>query len=296
MKETEFIDELMRHILEGTKIPKVQVERAIGTILGFFIESILDKYFANHPDYSGKFEMISPEFPLKKGNNQSTNIDFLLVNNLKKVLVLFELKTDLGSIGKEQLETYMNYKNLISKFSASKIRDELIQISKASHGTKYETIISSFNKAIPYPNEIKNSIIVYLVPNVNSSFNDDYKPNFALSFYDLPELIQHKYAEYWQVVRNNLLVLDKNFGMKKQIQQNSYNPIETITNNIKRFSEISGLTPKYFQIGKMGEGKTPNYQVKFTNGQIKTFRFNGNPHHYPVFKNGNLSERIIWNF
>jgi hypothetical protein len=294
MKETEFIDELMRHIIEGTKIPKVQVERAIGPILGFFIESILDKYFENHPDYSGKFEMISPEFPLKKDNNQSTNIDFLMVNNSRKMLVLFELKTDLGSIDKEQMETYSNYKKLISKFSTSEIKDDLIQINKASKGTKYETIISSFNKAIPNPSEIKESIIVYLAPNTQSLVNEIHKPDFALSFNDLPELIDHKYAEFWQIIRNILVQLDNN-SLKKQQKGLSGNEVmNLIVNNIRLFSQYSALNPVYFQIGILGGGNTPNYQVKFSNGQIKTFRFNGNPHHFPVFKNSNLSKAIYW--
>jgi hypothetical protein len=71
MKETEFINELMRHIIDGVNIPKVQVERAVTPVLSLFIESILNKYFENNDEYSGEYKLISPEFPLKKDNNQS---------------------------------------------------------------------------------------------------------------------------------------------------------------------------------------------------------------------------------
>ena len=69
----------MKHILEGTKIPKVQVERAINPILSLFLESILEKYLSRP---SNSIKLISPEFPLKKEiNNQSTNVDFFYLTN-----------------------------------------------------------------------------------------------------------------------------------------------------------------------------------------------------------------------
>ncbi len=297
MKETDFINELIQHILEGTKIPKVQVERAIGPILGFFVESILDKYFENHPVYSGKYQMISPEFPLKKDNNQSTNIDFLLVNNSRKTLVLFELKTDVGSIGTEQMEIYFRNKELISKRSAKALKDDLLQISHASKGSKYENIVENFDKVISNPSDIRNSIIIYLAPNAKKvSSNSNLNPDFIMAFRDLPETIEYKYSDFWTVIRNNLVQLD-NISERKEIKELSYEERgAVIVSNIKSYviGLKSGIKPLCFQIGILGDGSNPNYQVKFSDGSIRTFRFNGNLHHIPIFHNKNLSKEVLW--
>ena len=39
-ERTTFIRQLMSHILEGVRIPKLQVERAVGPVLGFFLEDV----------------------------------------------------------------------------------------------------------------------------------------------------------------------------------------------------------------------------------------------------------------
>lgn len=113
MSNDGFVNDLMKHIIEGVNIPKVQVERALSPILSLYIESILTSYFNGNSEYSGSYEMISPEFPLKKENNQSTNIDYLLINRSKKTLVFFELKTDIGSFDVDQKIRYIEY-NLLS--------------------------------------------------------------------------------------------------------------------------------------------------------------------------------------
>ncbi len=68
MQKTKFINDLMECIIEGINIPKVQVERVITPILGMFLESILNRVFAEHPKFSGSYTLVSPEFPLKKEN------------------------------------------------------------------------------------------------------------------------------------------------------------------------------------------------------------------------------------
>jgi len=295
MKEIEFIDELMCHILEGVNIPKVQVERAINPILSLFVESILNKYFENIDGYSGEYQLISPEFPLKKDNNQSTNIDYLLVNNSKKVLVFFELKTDAGSLGMKQLNRYLAFKDKIAESSIELLRKDLEEIKKKSpKRSKYNNVISKFDLIIG-ENNIYNLIIIYLVPfSKVIEIKGKKGIDFVLSFSELPEIIDHKFGEFWTIIRNNLVQLDNN-SLKKQQKGLSGNEVmNLIVNNIRIFSQNTALNPVYFQIGILGGGNTPNYQVKFSNGQIKTFRFNGNPHHFPVFKNSNLSKAIYW--
>lgn len=296
MKELEFIDELMSHILEGANIPKVQVERAIGPILSMFIEGVLNKYFENHKDYSGDYKLISPEFPLKKDNNQSTNIDYLLVNKSRKILVFFELKTDIGSIGGEQMNIYIDFKKRIAEKSCRILREDLENISIASKGSKYEYIITHFDSVIGGDTDIHKSIIVYLVPFAKvDKVKEESEVDFVLAFNDLPAIIDHKFAQYWSIIRKNLLKIDDHF-QKINFKKSSDIPMIAIIRNIKTYlvQSKNKLQPISFQIGIMGEGVTPNYQVKFEDNSIKTFRFSGKPHSVSIFKPNNLSHEYLW--
>jgi len=296
MNENNFVDELLKHILEGVKIPKVQVERAINPILSLFIESVLEKYFENSIDYTGGFRLISPEFPLKKENNQSTNIDFLLVNASKKILVFFELKTDAASLDNEQIERYIKTKAKISTSSCQLLKDDLVLIHKASKGQKYQYIISKFDSVMVNYNEISNSIIVYLVPSaIVDKTKEHMGIDFVLSYNDLPENIDHKFAEHWISIRKNLLQLDNQFTGTIHSGTSTL-PLQQIVQNIKRYliGSKSSIQPDYFQIGIKGVGIRPNYQVSFDDGSVKTFRFSGIPHSTPIFKQNNLSKEFLW--
>jgi len=293
MEDREFIDELMCHILDGANIPKVQVERAIGPILSMFMESILDKYFEDDDDYSGEYKLISPEFPLKKDNNQSTNIDYLLVNKSKRVLVFFELKTDVGSIGAEQMDIYVDFKKRIADNTCKILREDLENISRASKGSKYEYIISHFDTVIGSDTDIRKSIIVYLVPLAKvDKVKEESDVDFVLAFKDLPSTINHKFAQYWSIMHKNLLKIDDHF--KKTNTELSDDPMISIIANIKNLSKSNSIQPISFQIGIMGEGKTPNYQVKFEDNSVRTFRFNGKQHSVSIFKQNNLSKEYLW--
>jgi hypothetical protein len=297
MSKDGFVNDLLKHIINGVNIPKVQVERAISPILSFFIESILSSYFRNHSEYSGSYELISPEFPLKKENNQSTNIDYLLFNNSKKLLVLFELKTDSSSFNPEQMNEFIEYRNRIQESSASFIRGDLKKISRASSkSSKYEHTSFKFDAAVKSAEEVKKAILVYLMPNATKVQIGKGKVDFVLDFNDLPESIEHKYSNYWQDIRSNLVTLD--FGNKKpkNIKNHSTNPLKNIVGNINQYllDSNSMAQPIYIQLGILGSGMTPNYQVKFDDGSVKTFRFSGKPHHLQQFKDENLGVRQYW--
>lgn len=295
MYENNFVDELLKHILEGVKIPKVQVERAINPILSLFIESFLEKYFENSA-YAGKYKLISPEFPLKKDNNQSTNIDFLLINTSKKILVFFELKTDSASLDHEQIERYLETKAKISASSCKLLKDDLEKIDKASKGQKYQFIISKFDTVMDNCNEISNSIIVYLVPSAIVDKTKKHKGiDFVMSYNDLPENIDHRYSAQWIVIRKNLMQLDHQF--KGTIySRTTTDPFQQIVQNIRNYIKDSklGIQPVGFQVGTQGAGSKPNYQVRFDDDSIKTFRFSGIPHSIPYFTQTNLSEEFVW--
>jgi hypothetical protein len=70
--------------------------------------------------------------------------------------------------------------------------------------------------------------------------------------------------------------------------------IAVIVSNIKSYVLKSRNKPVSFQYGISGDGFNPNYQVKFSDGSIKTFTFYGKPHHFPMFHDKNLSIEILW--
>ena len=104
----------MQHILEGTMIPKVQIERAVGPILSMFLADVLTETFKEDLELSGPIEMVCPEFPFKKPDNkQSTNIDWLLFNPERCQLIFLELKTADGSVGAKQSALYQGKRQAV---------------------------------------------------------------------------------------------------------------------------------------------------------------------------------------
>lgn len=297
-EETCFINELMHHIIDGVNIPKVQVERAVSPIIGLFAEAIIEELFKHDDNYSGNYKLITPEFPLKKSNNQSTNIDYLLINESKQFLVFFELKTDPSSLKKNQLEVYRYYRRKVSKFSAKFMQNDLEKILKASSKkSKYKTVFSSFNSKIQFPDKIKKIIILYLVPQSavkKISIKDEV--DFVFSFSDLPETIHHKYVEFWSIIRKHLVYLDSHFEHEK-FKTIKTDPLKVIVNNIHNYLTLPNVNsnPISVQIGNTGEGTHPNYQVEFEDGSIQTFRFNGKKHSVSKFRSSNLNEKHLWN-
>lgn len=98
-----FLRRLMGEILELHQVPKAQVERAVGPMLGMFLPTVLGALVEGGVP-TGSFETVSPEFPLKRGhNNQSTNIDWLVVRQPLDRVVLVELKTAPNSVDQAQV-------------------------------------------------------------------------------------------------------------------------------------------------------------------------------------------------
>jgi len=80
-----FFQELLEHIISLRDVPKVQLERVIGPVIGFFIEDIASALLDGD-----EIVNLGAEFPLKKAKNlQSTNIDWLLFNKSRDGLVFF---------------------------------------------------------------------------------------------------------------------------------------------------------------------------------------------------------------
>lgn len=116
MSESGFNNEmwtsLLEHIVESRSVPKLQVERAIGPILGFFIEDVAAALLG--VDRSN-IVLLAPEFPLKKDENrQSNNVDWLIykkgtTESIDDEIILFELKTEDSSFNEDQLDLYRKH-------------------------------------------------------------------------------------------------------------------------------------------------------------------------------------------
>jgi len=291
MAISNFLDVMMKNILEGSKIPKVQVEREIGPILGMFLPAILTNLFSQ--DTNSSYQMIMPEFPLKKKeNNQSTNIDYLLINKNEKKIVLFELKTDRSSFNDKQKTIYEELKKTIRKQSAFLLIKNLEFIRDASKKPeKYQYVFDRCKKYRELFKEIKTTEIIYLTP---KTFDEPQANNIiTISFGDLPEKIQTDYHDEWRIIRKYLIKLDDYpNGIK-----HSKSVKETISQNIISFIEREEISviPTYVSLGKSGDKVSrPNYQVAFNDGRINTFYFSGKRHKTPKFNEKNLNPKIAW--
>lgn len=185
-----FWDALLDHIVEkGRRTPKVQVERAIGPILGFFLEKAVSDLLGS------EVITLAAEFPLKKKKtNQSTNIDWLMYDRTKNELLLIELKTEASSFSREQLESYLEisaackpWKNLVEGFeeifksSDSWKYDCALKNLMQATGTTYESDIADFKRLEKALDEATLRVI-YIAPQAVVDWFDccqdlEYKAN-----------------------------------------------------------------------------------------------------------------------
>lgn len=312
-----FLHRLMKQIIEGREIPKVQVERMLSPILGIFVEEFLTKYFES-TDFAGEIKLLAYEFPLKKEfNDQSTNLDFLLFNKSKNTLIFLEVKTDVSSDNRTQLENYIYFKECITSNSGTFLFTDLTKIAKkSSKGNKYQKVLSrieEYKKELSHCFDVK---VVYLVPApLAAKIRENNAIDFVLSFSDLPEKIDSNYNEEWLIIKEYLQLLDDHGGYHSfeifnseniYTEDNikiapSYKPsklsgLAKIRQQIEDFiSNTPELVPNYVKLGATGDGLNPNYQVYFKNGKVVPFRNNGNVYTLAKsFKESNLKPGIPW--
>ena len=204
--EGTFTEALMRHIVDHVKIPKVQVERAIGPILGMFIVEVLS---AKLDDC---LELISPEFPLRKtlSTYQSTNIDWLLYSTKHDQLVFLELKTTDSTFEREQAEIYLAVIRKIRENGSSFLVSDVMEIGSASKERgKYEEVLSRIGRDKRYA-RCRNARLVYLAPKMMVDAKGEILDSGVewLTFQDLPEQISSRFAREWGVIRKHLVELD----------------------------------------------------------------------------------------
>lgn len=211
-----FFSALMVHLMQGTMIPKVQVERSIGPIIGFFLANAL----ATRQEQD--IVMLCPEFPIQKASNrQSTNIDWLMLNRDTKELLLVELKTTDTTFRPEQAAIYLDLQDRIAQeASAAFLLRDLDAIGAASQERgKYQTVRKMLAQAFEVADEkltealsqCKTAKVIYLAPQVSKpkDWPADGQGWTWMSFADLPETLnEHEYADQWPAIRSSLVSLD----------------------------------------------------------------------------------------
>lgn len=221
-----FFADLMASIMGGTMIPKVQIERIVGPILGFFLPQLLSEMWKQ------TIVMMSPEFPIRKTRldaetdlsqqhyNQSTNIDWLMFNHTTNELLLVELKTTDTTYRVQQSEVYRSVQDAITQRQSSAfLVEELRAIQQASQeGGKYRNVHALLAQALGVAEgEVAQRLaqcaaarIVYIAPRISkpADWTEDSR-NPWLSFTDLPEqLYEHPHAAFWPILRKELVALD----------------------------------------------------------------------------------------
>lgn len=291
MSDFNFTTALSNQIVEYSQIPKLQVERIVGPILSLFLEDILSKLLIE--ESKGQYiQLILPEFPLKKDDsNQSTNIDWLLLNKEAKKIYFVELKTAVSSLNKDQLELYNQYKYKIKHKSAIILFRDFKKVMH--HSDKKKKYQSAFNKIKSFEEVLRETYdlsIIYIVP-FPLKERILYSVDHVFSFSDLPDKISSDKDTDWIEIRKALIKLDSN-----QTQNDRVTPLEK-TDKVSYLKEILQLirtkypdkSPQKIWLGKTGSGYRPNFQVGFQDGQIQPYYSNGNPYtRKPVFKSQNL--------
>ncbi|PWB53904.1 MAG: hypothetical protein C3F13_08340 [Anaerolineales bacterium] len=204
-----FVETLMDHIMEAAMIPKAQIERAVGPILSMFLEDVLIETLKDDPDLSGPVAMICPEFPLKKsGNRQSTNIDWLMYNTVRRQLLFVELKTSDTSVDADQNAIYHNKQRAIRSEGGSFLIEDLEQLKGASkeYG-KYQYILEKVSQYKDKISECHDVKIIYLVPKCVEC-NVQGHADKVLTFGMLSNTITGSFAKEWTIIRSHLCSLD----------------------------------------------------------------------------------------
>ena len=274
-----FLRRLLAEILHLHRLPKVQVERIIGPVLGLFLRDLLGALVDGAPDGSG-FSVVAPEFPLKRReNDQSTNVDWLAVHGGRGLVVLLELKTAPGSIEREQLDIYEAVRARVLRDGGAFLLDELRTIARASsQRAKYNALLDECAHHEPALTAARSAVTVCLVP-AGASMPDTGAPRIVRHFRDLPTAIGGELAEAWPLVREALCALDLPAPVRGASSAGPMTPAtfaRHVLTNLRARGEAR--TPVLFWIGSTGTGQTPNYQVQFSDGSVQTYHHGGTPH------------------
>lgn len=315
-----FIQQLMETIIEAHKIPKVQVERIISPILSLFIADLITKQFENHESLSGIYELVTIEFPLKKEESaQSVNVDFLLVNSTRKLLIFLELKTESYLRNGIQLKNYLRLRDKIGKQGAQFLFDDIELIrSRSARNSKYTYLLTKISEYIDFFKDARALKIIYLVPTKLKENKLLKEVDSVIPLTELASTIGIDAKTPLALVLNSLQSLDReitlsrvrpkkvprnprsNYELRKNdiLKQLSAAERAKISHNINDFCLNGDSTkplPDFVRIGLKGEGFKPNYQIEFTKEGVIPFHNSGAIYkRSSSFAEENLSDRMTW--
>ena len=202
--QTDFFNVYLNKLEELYSYPKIQVERAISPLLSIFITDIINHFLKTN------IKFYLPEFPFKKENNQSTNIDWLLIDEENEKLYFIEFKTTSDSFNIEQLKLYYEIISRINEGSALFLYEDLKQIQrKSKKKQKYSSILNKFDNENNQFSNISNAELIYFAPSkIKTKFpaNSNTK---IITFSDLPENLSTGYPFEWKKIREFLITIEK---------------------------------------------------------------------------------------
>jgi hypothetical protein len=201
----EFLSKVIGLLEENKRFPKYQMERRFDIFINLFLPNIIQWKFGK--DYI--IDFIIPELPIKKeGNNQSTNLDYLVVCKTQKKAFLVELKTDPNSCKLKQLEIYIEAQasGLIQIIKDIKI----IYNSPNNHYQgKYEYLLSLLS-----PEKIDQNLkleLIYILPELGLQKllkkSDALKKKVHFITLEILSTIQisGQFQEEWDIIRKSKL-------------------------------------------------------------------------------------------
>lgn len=195
LANNRFLFDLFTELARNKGLPKYQFERRVDIFLTMFLREILFKHFG------WQVELVAPEFPPKRDNNQSANVDHLLFRRAEhpedERWLFFELKTDDLSVRGLQIEIY----NRAINKGMPVLRQELRSIQGATtFGKKYD-LLDQRLAAFPLERPIE---LVYLAP-TRVDLPLPVNAGHSIAFADLARLQLNHYGEEWQLFQSIVL-------------------------------------------------------------------------------------------
>ncbi|TAL15814.1 hypothetical protein EPN96_11705 [bacterium] len=190
------VQEMVDHLRTNRRFPKYQLERAIDAFMCPFIKEYLEKSYKADVIYA------AAEVPFKKdGNYQSTNADYLFgVMGTDPKWVLVELKTDMASLGEQQLMRYNTFLEKGARMDG--IFGSIPDISKNSRAwKKYDSLLDSLTNIKMPENALVD--IWYFVPECPKKLK--YSPHPKIRFVCFNKMVDtftsSQHPELWALVK-----------------------------------------------------------------------------------------------
>lgn len=276
-----FLIGFMKSLLYNYRTPNVQVKATLEIILSTFIEDVafiedlVNRIYKYEAKAENCIKYLSNQFPIKKKNNQSWNVDFLLMNRTKIFLV--ELKISSSSYRKKQLDFYLELQSRVRSEGAGFLIEDLDNIRKTSKELqKYDFLIQNFeNKNLGKFNEIRKLEVLFIGPESMRKKLELFRVNFK-SFTDLSNINispnNEVRSSIWEIISSYLKFIDK-LDLRKDISDDELvkaeeEKLEQIHIYKTVFENISQLESfdKIKEIRLSSSKVIPNYQIYFNDG------------------------------